>query len=81
MLGHGCSTVIHFVRLVAPRLPDEDHTKDLDFNRARIDARWHAGVRDARRAIARAAWLAPVDAMQGLVLHEQDAGPEATNRP
>jgi len=70
MISYGCSTVIHFVRLIAPRLPDEDHTKDIDFNSARIAARWQAGLDDARRSLAQAAWLAPVDATQGLVLHD-----------
>jgi len=77
MLGYGCGTVMHVVRLMAPRLPDEDQTKDLDFNTARVAARWQAGVGDARQAIAQGAWLAPVDATQGLVLHELDAGSQA----
>ena len=70
MVGYGCGTVMHLVRLVAPRLPDEDHTKDMDFNRARIAARWQAGLLDTRRAIAGQAWLAPVGPMEGLVVHD-----------
>ena len=70
MAGYGCGTVMHLMRLVAPRLPDEDHTKDMDFNTARIASRWHAGLTDTRRAIAQQAWLAPVGAMDGLVVHD-----------
>jgi NTE family protein len=70
MAGYGCGTVMHLMRLVAPRLPDEDHTKDIDFNTARIQARWQAGLRDARQAIARRAWLEPVGPMDGLVVHD-----------
>ncbi len=73
----GCGTVMHLVRLVAPRLPGEDHTKDMDFNSPRIQARWRAGIADARRAVAQRAWLAPVDPVQGLVVHDllPDAAP------
>ena len=75
MVGYGCSTVMHVMRLVAPRLPDEDHTKDMDFNTASIEARWSAGLEDTRCAIARGAWLQPVDGTQGLVLHDLDRVP------
>ena len=70
MAGYGCGTVMHLMRLVAPRLPDEDHTKDMDFNTSRIQARWQAGIADAQRTIARRAWLEPIDATQGLVVHD-----------
>jgi NTE family protein len=70
MTGYGCGTVMHLVRLVAPRLPDEDHTKDMDFNGARIRQRWQAGLADARRSLARQAWLEPVGPMDGLVVHD-----------
>ncbi len=72
MAGYGCGTVMHLVRLVAPRLPDEDHTKDLDFNTSRISTRWQAGLADTRRAIAQQAWLAPVGPTDGLVVHDLD---------
>ena len=70
MLGYGCGTVMHVVRLMAPRLADEDHTKDLDFHPSRIRQRWQAGLHDARQALARRAWLEPVDPMNGLVIHD-----------
>ncbi len=70
MSGYGCGTVMHLVRLMAPRLPDEDHTKDMDFNAARIQLRWHAGLTDTRRSLAQQAWLAPVGPMDGLVVHD-----------
>jgi NTE family protein len=70
MTSYGCGTVMHLVRLVAPRLPDEDHTKDMDFNGARIRQRWQAGLADARRSLARQAWLEPVGPMDGLVVHD-----------
>ena len=75
MLAYGCGTVMHVVRLMAPKLPDDDQTKDMDFNPAHIAARWQAGLADTRRAIAQGAWLAPVDATQGLVVHDLDPLP------
>ena len=71
--AYGCGTVMHLMRLVAPRLPDEDHTKDLDFSRARIDARWSAGLADARRSLAQRPWFKPVGPMDGLVVHDLEA--------
>lgn len=73
MAGYGCSTVMHLMRLIAPCLSDEDHTKDMDFNAARIRMRWQAGLKDARETIARQAWLAPVGPMDGLVVHDLGA--------
>lgn len=70
MTGYGCGTVMHLMRLVAPRLPDEDHTKDLDFHVDRVRRRWKAGLEDARRTIAAKAWLQPVGPMDGLVIHD-----------
>src|SRR3990167_5873339 len=70
MAGYGCGTVMHLMRLVVPRLPDEDHTKDMHFNVARIQQRWQAGLNDARRTLARQAWLEPVGPMDGLVVHD-----------
>ena len=75
MVDHGCGTVMHVMRLIVPPLPDEDHTKDMDFNSARIAARWSAGLEDARRAIAQGVWLAPVEDTEGLVLHDLDRTP------
>lgn len=72
MAGYGCGTVMHLMRLVAPRLPDEDHTKDLDFNASRIHSRWRAGLNDLRRTLTRQAWLAPIGPMDGLVVHDLD---------
>lgn len=72
MVSYGCGTVMHLINLAVPRLPDEDHTKDMDFNTASIRSRWNAGISDARRAVAQRAWLQPVDAMQGLVVHDPD---------
>jgi len=69
----GCSTTMHVVRLLAPALASEDYWKDIDFTAAGIGARWQAGLDDARRMIERAPWQAPVDPMEGVVVHELSA--------
>ena len=69
----GCGTTMHVVRLLAPTLDGEDYLKDLDFSAAGIRFRCEAGVADARRMIERAPWQAPVDPMEGVIVHELSA--------
>ena len=45
---------MHVVRLLAPRLANEDHTKDVDFSPSGIRRRWEAGHADTRRVIEQA---------------------------
>ena len=66
----GCGTTMHVVRLNAPKLDGEDHTKDIDFSPEGIRARWQAGYADTRRMLGRAPWDKPVDPTEGVVLHD-----------
>ena len=66
----GCGTTMHVVRLVAPRIDGEDHTKDIDFTSAGIAARRHAGYAAMRSMIQRAPWETAVDPMQGVIVHD-----------
>jgi NTE family protein len=66
----GCGSTMHVARLVAPRLPGEDHTKDLDFTPAGIAARRKAGYADTKRLLKRAPWRKPVDPVDGVVIHD-----------
>jgi NTE family protein len=65
----GCSTTMHVAHLVAPRLDNEDHTKDIDFTAAGILARRQAGYADTMDLIARAPWEAPLELIEGVVEH------------
>jgi NTE family protein len=65
----GCHTTMHVVRLQAPRLDGEDHTKDIDFTPAGVRARWQAGYADTLRVLQSQPWSAPVDPMDGVVVH------------
>jgi len=70
LLGYGCGTTMHLVRLLSPRLDREDHTKDIDFTRAGIRTRWLAGYEHAQRVIAEQPWVCHVDPLQGVLIHE-----------
>jgi NTE family protein len=65
---------MHVVRLVAPGLEGEDHTKDIDFTPAGIRARWQAGYAATRHMVERAPWRAPVDPIEGIVIHDAETG-------
>ncbi len=66
----GCGTTMHVARLVAPKRDGEDHTKDIDFTPEGIRERRQAGYADAKRMLDRAPWDAPVDPMDGVVIHD-----------
>jgi NTE family protein len=68
--SYGCGTNMHLARLLAPRLDNEDHTKDIDFSAEGIQSRWQAGQDYVRRAIAQRPWDCEVDALTGVMIHE-----------
>ena len=70
LAGWGCLTHMHVVRLLAPRLANEDHTKDVDFSPAGIRQRWEAGYASTKRAIELRPWDGEFDPLEGIVLHE-----------
>jgi NTE family protein len=70
LASYGCVTQMHVVRLLAPRLQNETHTKDIDFSASGIRMRWDAGYADARRAMARAPWEGEFDPLEGVILHQ-----------
>ena len=71
-------TRMHVVRLLAPQLSREDHTKDIDFSPTGIMQRWDAGYRDTKAVLERKPWIGEFDPLSGVVLHEQmEVMPEA----
>jgi NTE family protein len=70
---YGCLTRMHVVRLLAPRLDNENHTKDIDFSPAGISNRWEAGYADTLRALERKAWEDDCDPLEGVILHDVPA--------
>jgi NTE family protein len=71
LAGYGCQTRMHVVRLLAPQLDRETHTKDIDFSPRGIAQRWDAGYSHTRAVLERAPWAGEVDPLSGVILHEQ----------
>ena len=69
----GCRTTMHVVRLLAPRLAAEDHTKDIDFTPVGIRMRREAGYLDAQEVIAEAPWHCEVDPLEGVLVHDHQS--------
>ena len=67
---YGCLTRMHVVRLLAPCLDNENHTKDIDFSQTGIRLRWEAGYTDTIRALQRSPWDDACDPLEGVILHE-----------
>jgi NTE family protein len=67
---YGCLTRMHVVRLLAPRLDNENHTKDIDFSPTGIRLRWEVGYADTIRALRRSPWEDACDPLEGVILHE-----------
>jgi NTE family protein len=71
LTGYGCSTQMHVVRLLAPQLDRETHTKDVDFSPSGIMKRWDAGYTHTKAVLERAPWVGEFDPLSGVILHEQ----------
>src|SRR5271169_78115 len=65
LASYGCVTRMYVVRLMAPRLAGEDHSKDIDFSRNGINNRWQAGYADTTRVLELAPWTHEFDPLEG----------------
>lgn len=74
LAAYGCPTRMHVIRLLAPVLDYEDHSKDIDFSPGGIRTRWEAGYSDTIRTLEAAPWREKVDPLEGFVLHEAMGG-------
>ena len=81
LAGYGCYTRIHVLRLLAPMLENEDHTKDVDFSPRGIRERWDAGYRHTRDALANRPWQGEFDPLEGFILHEALGGDAVVTIP
>lgn len=70
LTAYGCPTVMHVVRLLAPQLDNENHTKDVDFSPTSVRTRWEAGYTKTMRALEQAPWEDACDPLDGVILHE-----------
>jgi NTE family protein len=71
LTGYGCQTRMHVVRLLAPQLDRETHTKDIDFSPKGIMRRWEAGYAHTKAVLERKPWVGEFDPLSGVILHEQ----------
>jgi len=72
LAAYGCTTRMHLITLIAPRLEGEDPFTDIDFTSTGIRARQDAGYAATRRVLAREPWRRQVDALDGIVVHGED---------
>jgi NTE family protein len=78
LASYGCQTRMHVVRLLAPQLDRETHTKDVDFSPDGIKQRWEAGYAHTRSVLSRKPWVGEFDPLSGVVFHEHmDMMPQA----
>jgi NTE family protein len=78
LASYGCQTRMHVVRLLAPQLDRETHTKDIDFSRDGIRQRWDAGHAHTRSVLDRSPWIGEFDPLSAVVFHEHmESVPEA----
>jgi NTE family protein len=70
LTGYGCVTQMHIVRLLAPRVENESHAKDIDFSASGIKARREAGYASALQVLRQAPWRGEFDPIEGVLLHE-----------
>jgi len=75
---YGCVTRMHVVRLLAPPLYGETHSKDIDFTASGIRQRWRSGYRDTVCVLQQAPWTGEFDPLEGFVLHEAASDTAAT---
>jgi NTE family protein len=71
LASYGCTTRMHVVRLLAPQLDRETHTKDIDFSPSGIMKRWDAGYAHTKAVLQRTPWIGEFDPLSGVILHEQ----------
>jgi NTE family protein len=74
LAAYGCLTRMHVIRLLAPPLDGEDHTKDIDFSRRGIRQRWESGYTDTAHILGMAPWSGKFDPIEGFILHEARPG-------
>ena len=70
LAAYGCKTLMHIVRLNAPYIAGEGNSRDVDFTRPGIRARWKAGYDDTSRALEERPWEADINPIIGVAVHD-----------
>ena len=74
--SYGCLTRMHVVRLLAPALDYEDHSKDIDFSAHGIRRRREAGYKDTMETLEKAPVAGAVRRDRGLHLARGERRPD-----
>jgi len=69
---YGCTTVMHLVEINAEPLEGETNSREYDFTKTTIEARWHAGYTDTGRVIAKRPWENKIDPSVGVAVYASD---------
>ena len=71
---HGCVTEMDIALLIYRPMEPQGAHKDFEFGRQTMEARWRAGLEDARTTLAASPWLAPMPPEHGVrvfdVMHD-----------
>lgn len=70
MLSWGCSTTMHLCRLFAPRIENEDQSKDIDFSAQGIRQRREAGYANTMKMLQARPWCKPHSVLEGVLMHD-----------
>jgi len=70
---YGCMTQMHVLRLLAPRIENESHTKDIDFSALGISGCCEAGYAATWNASERAPRRGKFDPIEGVIIHAEVA--------
>jgi NTE family protein len=70
LMAWGCSTTMHVIKLISPRLNGEDQMKDIDFTIDGITQRQTAGYEETLNALYQHPWTNEVDPIEGVLIHE-----------
>ncbi|SHN69721.1 DUF3734 domain-containing protein [Bradyrhizobium erythrophlei] len=60
LYNFGCVTTMDIVQLIYRPTDNQGHSKDYEFSRATMKARWAQGLADARATLLASPWLAPM---------------------
>ncbi|HEX4555220.1 MAG TPA: patatin-like phospholipase family protein [Xanthobacteraceae bacterium] len=83
---HGCVTEMDLAQLIYRPMAPQGASKDFEFSRATMEARWQAGLSDARTTLLASPWLAPVskdlgvrifDVMHDILVRHHAPAPDA----
>jgi len=81
LYNFGCVTTMDIVQLIYRPTDIQGHSKDYEFSRGTMEARWAQGVADAQATLAASPWLAPMPPDIGARTFDVLKDPQVTLAP